>query len=202
MINTKEVDRIVNEYLAVVDSVVGVYLDATMGFESNLRNIDELQKGILASSEGSEPIESRKASLDSAWIIHGEGEPREPTSVVHHYATQRNFKARNSPRGDNYKFVGNMALITLYQYWEDYFRGRIADAFGVHKNQVLADIFGDLKLIRVSITHHNAIALPEIVKCKLLKWFEPSEPMFIDRTRFLDMIENLQHVRIVVKKSI
>ena len=43
---------------------------------------------------------------------------------------------------------------------------------------------GDLRLIRNSIVHHAGIALKEIEKCELLRWYKKDDEIFIDEDKF------------------
>jgi len=33
----------------------------------------------------------------------------------------------------NFQFLGNMALVSLYQYWEDFHRGQVATELGIKR---------------------------------------------------------------------
>lgn len=102
------------------------------------------------------------------------------------------LKARNSEGGLNMQFLGNMALVSLYQYWEDYHRGQIAIELGISKNQLQAPIFGDLRLLRHSIPHHEGTALKKVERCQLVRWYEEDDEIFIDQAKFKEL---LVHVR-------
>jgi hypothetical protein len=73
----------VQEFANRVDQLYGLYLDSTMGFDSNVRTIERAQ-----SSTG--------AADDSAFFI-SDGAPNDPDNVLLHQTTQGEFKKRNSP---------------------------------------------------------------------------------------------------------
>jgi len=75
--------------------------------------------------------------------------------------------------------MGQVCLIAIFQYWEDYYRGEIAKAIEIEKNDLKSDIFDDLRLIRNSIVHHRGIALKEIEKCTVLNNFKEGNPIIL-----------------------
>jgi len=161
----------VNEFEEVVDHIYGVYLDAT-----KLASIDY---------------------LDSVDMIYGKGVPDNPDSILLHRCSQKEYKERNTDKGINYKFIGNMALVSLYQYWEDHYRAKVADQFGLRKNELLAPIMGDIRLIRISIVHHAGVALREIEACEVLSWYKEGDAIFIDKDKVQEII---LHVKKLIKK--
>ena len=53
---------------------------------------------------------------------------------------------------------------------------------------------GDLRLIRISIIHHAGIGLKDIEKCELLKWYKEGDLIFIDKTKFEDIIYHIKNM--------
>ena len=131
--------------------------------------------------------------LDSTEYIFGKGDPNLPTSVKLYRCTQGEYKERNSERGMNARFIGNMCVIAIYQYWEDYYRQKIAGFLNrISKNELTSDIMGDLKVLRRSIIHHRGVALQEVENCKLLHWFKKDEEIFIDRNMMQDIVSQVK----------
>ena len=63
-----------------------------------------------------------------------------------------------------------MSLISIYQYWEDYFRSKIANYLYLKdKSDLKSPIMGDVRRLRVSIIHHKGIALKDVERCEILK---------------------------------
>lgn len=94
------------EFEELVNMIVGVYTDATIGFDiyqSKLRQI----------SENSSP---------DANVFFGSGNPNDPVTEVDHVAAITEIVSRNMETGSNFQFIGNMCLISIYQYWEDDYR--------------------------------------------------------------------------------
>ena len=66
---------------------------------------------------------------------------------------------RNKMGGRNQRYIGNMCVVTIYQYWDDNYRVKLAKAMGLeHKNCIYADIFGDIGDLRNSIIHNGGEA--------------------------------------------
>ena len=80
----------------------------------------------------------------------------------------------------------------IYQYWEDYYRPKIAQENGVLKENIKWDIIGDLRFFRESIIHHKGIAVPKIRNCKILKWFKEGEIININNIQFEEIIRNIK----------
>jgi len=139
--------------------------------------------------------------------IFGKGDPNLPNSIELYRCTQGEYKERNSEKGINSRSVGNMCVIAIYQYWEDYFRQKIANLLNrTNKNELASDIMGDLKILRRSIIHHRGIALKEVENCKLLRWFKEGDDIFIDKDMMKDIIfqvkSYLRALRGEVQKSL
>jgi len=132
--------------------------------------------------KSTDPEHASVQYLDSTLYIFGKGDPSLPTSIELYRCTQGEYKERNSERGVNARFIGNMCVIAIYQYWEDYFRQKIANLLNKkNKNELTSDIMADLKILRRSIIHHRGKALREVENCKLLRWFKEGDDIFIDK---------------------
>lgn len=74
---------------------------------------------------------------------------------------------------DNYPEVQAVAYAQWFTYafalWEEQFRGRIADHFGVRRSDVLNDFFGDIRLIRNDFVHNKGVC-DESADTKVLEW--------------------------------
>ena len=184
----------IDDFEKVVDYIYGVYLDATTGFRKVLEGFKKSQTDSLAVLKETHPELATIDYLDSVHMIYGKGNPNLPEAVELHKCTQKEYKERNSENGLNFRFLGNMALVSLYQYWEDFHRAQIADELGMEKTDLKAPIIGDLRLIRISIIHHAGIALKEIENCELLKWYKEGDEIFIDKAKFEDIIYQIQNM--------
>jgi len=191
-----------NEFEQIVDKIYGFYLDSTSGFGELKMKIGKAQTESLHLFQKSHPELANIEYLDGAAMIYGEGEPGTPEAVELHRCNQKQYKERNSEKGDNFKLAGNLCLVSLYQYWEDHYRSKIAALIGTEKNTLNIDIMGDLRLLRNSIIHHAGIALKDVEQCKLLKWFKEGEEIFIDKEKFKKIIFLLKHLIKKIKAAI
>ena len=177
-----------NQFEELVDHVYGVFLHSSSGLDYLLKNFHKVQASTIQDLRKTDPKRANLKYLDSLAMTYGKGDPSDPASIELHRCTQGDFKARNSKSGVNQKFLGNMALVTLYQYWEDFHRSNIAAEYAIDKNQVVSPIMGDIRLIRISIVHHAGIALKKIEKCQLLNWYKEGDDIFIDDEKFQEVV--------------
>lgn len=143
----KELSDAVAEFVARVDELYGLFLDAQMAFVQ---------------------MQERLASLGAAHVISdespfhfGTGHPQQPTSQIAHSATLGEVKARMLDGGKNQTLIARYLVVLLFHLWETEYRERIATAARVRTNDVKAAIFGDLRLLRIDILHHGAILRDE-----------------------------------------
>jgi hypothetical protein len=186
----------IDEFEQIVDYIYGVYLDATTGFKQLLIWFEKNQGKALEMLKDSHPELANIDYLDSVEMIYGNGNPNDPSSIVLHRCTQKEYKERNTEKGVNYKFIGNVVLVSLYQYWEDHYRSNVAKSLGLKQNELKAPIMGDLRILRTSIVHHAGVALKDIKKCELLKWYKEGDEIFIDTEKFDQIIF---HVKSMIK---
>jgi len=180
----------VEEFRAVLDSVYGVYLDSKSGFDLIVREFDRLRLESLRRLPDRSP-----KKLDAAKIIYGHGAPDDPGAYALHICTQKEYRERNLKDGQNDHVIGNLCMVLLYQYWEDYYRGRIAAELNLDRRALEVPVMGDLRLLRRSIIHHRAVALPELVKCETIPWFEEGELISLTR-------KQVEHVIFLVKTAL
>jgi hypothetical protein len=176
------------EFEKIVDYIFGVYLDATTGFERLRTWFKENQGKSLEMLKESHPEFAGMEYLDTVSFTYGVGDPGAPGAIVLHKCTQREYKERNTEKGINYKFIGNMSLVSLYQYWEDHYRAKVAENLSLQKNKLKEPVMGDIRRLRISIIHHSGIALKEIEKCELLKWLKEGDEIFIDKEKFVEIV--------------
>jgi hypothetical protein len=167
------------EFEEIVNMIVGVYTDATIGF-------DIYQSKFRQISENSSP---------DANVLFGN--PNAPATEVDHIAAITEVVSRNMETGSNFRFIGNMCLISIYQYWEDDYRKKIAELLGKKKDALKEPIMGDMRLLRNSIIHHRAIAKKEVEECALLNWYKEGDQIFINKDQFKEIIK---HIRAYINK--
>ncbi|MCX6120975.1 MAG: hypothetical protein NTX44_05105 [Ignavibacteriales bacterium] len=187
----ENINASIEQFLDVVHSIYGVYLDSIRGFYTVRKEFIEGQQKSLSLFKDSPELMTIE-HLDSIDFMYGKGNPNLPGSVILHRCTQGEYKQRNDKGGNNYKFIGNMCIVSIYQYWEDYYRSEIANSLGLKKEALLVTVMGDLRILRRSIVHHNGIALQDIDKCEVLKWFKYNNNIFIDELKMEEIVFHIQ----------
>lgn len=189
-----QVKRLFEGFYQKVNAVAGVYFDATAGIDLFMKRMIQIQNEQFRS-------DLKTKELDSAWFIHGEGDPNQPTSGTLHQSTIKEFKERNKRNGSNFEFLGNMCIVAIYQFWEDYYRKKIAELYNIEPSRVESDVLGDISKIRNSIIHNNSVASSKIKHCKLLKWFRPNDKIVIDSEKFKEVLSHLSKLKVVIKTT-
>jgi hypothetical protein len=195
----KEQMDIIQDYKKTIDGIYGAYLDSVEGYSLVKKQIEQAQ---LNQIEINKELKNRNLNrhynlsvedFDSSCIVYSDGDKDSDNyRILHYCCTQKEYKERNSHSGRNYRFVGNMCLISIFQYWEDYFRSKIAYSLSLKETKDLkSDIMGDVGKIRRSIIHHRGIALPDIEKCKILRWYKRGEEIFIDKEKLETIISEI-----------
>lgn len=169
---------LIREFDQTLEESVGLYLDAEAAMIAYAGQLQRLHE------ESSATIGKSVAELDALAYSYGRGNPNDPSSLHLHAVTQGELKARNARGGRNHVLLGQRFIVDIYTYWEDGYRSRIAEALGVSRSTILADIFGDIRQIRISIIHHRGIALPEVEKCKILNWFKRDDVIQLTSPQF------------------
>jgi hypothetical protein len=157
-------------FLETVRAVFGVYFDGTRGF--NL-----VHKQQLDTRDALTHMQGRDAEYwDSRPFVYGShADPEHPDAMPLHSVTYGELTARNNVGGENWTFLANVCLVSIYQYWEDRYRQDIAAALAMQKNDLRVPVMGDLRHYRNSIIHHGGVAIPAVARCELLHWFGPGQ---------------------------
>jgi len=169
-----------DEFLKIVDEIYGFYLDCTFGFSSLLSNLSKVEKKVRSQGD---------VLLDDLSFYYGKGHPNEKNSSIFHMCSQGELKERNRDNGKNYRLAANYLIVLIYQYWEDYYREKIADEIGLgSKNDLVVPIMGDLRILRCSIIHNRGKAIKEVKNCEILRWFEKGDEIMIDKNRVEEIL--------------
>jgi hypothetical protein len=88
-----------------------------------------------------------------------------------------------------------MALVALYQYWEDHYRERIAKHLGkAEKGDLKEPVMGDMGHLRNCIIHHRGTAKKEARKCEVLQWFDPGQKILMDAQKMEELVNHLREM--------
>lgn len=74
---------------------------------------------------------------------------------------------KNSENGLYQRILAGNTIAMFYNLWDDKYRKLIANNLKVEKNDIQNDFFGELRLIRQSITHNNYNAISDLKKLKI-----------------------------------
>ena len=186
-IDYQRLNELSEEFSQHWERLQAFYLDAVAGFAFVLSHVEseqEVARGFVRGTD-LDSVEFQDTRMFSYSEIFDEGFC---TSGIHR-ATQGEVKARNAPRGLNYTTLGQLCLISFYDFWQDYLRRAYVVAKGCldpHEtdNKVVQeclrkhashDLWGDLYYLRTSIVHNRGVATSSVAKCKLIKWFNPGD---------------------------
>jgi hypothetical protein len=178
-----------NEFTQHWSRLQAFYLDAVAGFAFVLNRVEAEQAQARAFVRGSE-LDSQEFQDTRMFSYADIFSDEFCTSGIQ-------VRARNAPGGANYTTLGQLCVIAFYDFWEDYLRPEYAIAKGVLdrneqdskiKDKILRDhashdLWGDLYYLRTSIVHNRGYAISAIAKCKLIKWYNPGDPIAITPER-------------------
>ena len=167
-----------SELRAVVDQIYGVYLDATSGFDHLLAKLKEILHA--------------HPSPDTAFMRYGEGDPNSPDAKVLHAVPIGDLKKRLAPDSDDYRHIANYCIVTLFQFWEEEFRPRLAQLRQAATDEIRSDEWGDLRILRNSIIHNKGIATSDVARMKVFRWFSSGVPIMVTKEQFKVIIDALK----------
>jgi hypothetical protein len=185
-----------------------LYLDTIAGFKilhHQVKNYQNKIKSFLGDCEEAGEEFQDKCSIDYKMLCE------EDFNVVSMWPTmkQGEVKKRTAKNGTNYILMARQCVVSAYTYWEVYLRKEIGIALGIIEPKikdkeeiqrilnkyVKSDFWGDMKRLRHAILHKNGIADSDISKCKILKWFEPGQPIDLDFDKMRFIFLQMGHYR-------
>ena len=175
------------------------YLDAAAGFSYVLAHVESEQAKARSFVRGSE-LDSQEFQDTRRFSYEDIFSDSFCASAIH-AATQGEVRTRNATDGENFTTLGQLCLISFYDFWEDYLRREYAIAKGFldrnepnHKieekclrDHASHDLWGDLKHLRTSIVHNLGTATSDVTKCKMIKWFKPGDPIVLPPERMREI---------------
>lgn len=161
----------INEYKDICRNAIGVYSDSSVGTikvrEMAMEHQKKFSNGILFSYI---PENMEKQNI-----------PDTPSfDKAIHTARLSEIIERNKKDGMNQIVIARMTLVTIYQYWEDNYRAKIAGAIGEADKSILKiPALGDIRNLRNCIIHNNSIATTAVEKNVRFNWFKKGEEVYI-----------------------
>lgn len=187
----------ISEFREDIDGIYGTFLDACEGFSRVCLYIGQLEEESKRSHEELKEKRPEFAHLAFGGVefSHGRVEPAgSPQRLRHlnlHQVPIETIKARNSAGGENFRLIGHVCLVTLFQYWEDRYRLSFAQALTVEKNQIQVPLFGDIRRYRQAIIHNHGQATAEVENCSVLRWFTRGERIVLSRDMLEEIIDGI-----------
>lgn len=165
------------EYIQIVNDLRAACIESWIGLPEILKGVAAQERAELTAIAKRRGRPILDGEFDDHPVIFSPDPPWSPNARVYLSVPKSDFRARNTKGGVNSTLISNSCLTSMYQYWEDYYRGKLAAALGVPEGTLKADAFGELRILRRSIIHNRGRAIPEVRKCVLFPWFKPGDPI-------------------------
>ena len=191
-INFMRVRELSEEFTQLWKRLQAFYLDAVAGFNLIRNHVEKNQEQMRAYLRGTE-LDS-EAFQDTRLFTYANifKDDNFCTAGIHR-ATLGEAKARNAPSGGNFVILGQVCIVSFYDFWNEYLRQEFVVAIGqLDRNEqnreviqqrlrehASHDLWGDLRHLRTSIVHHLGFATDDVARCKLIRWFEPGDEISI-----------------------
>jgi hypothetical protein len=206
-VDYKRLHVLAEEFFQLWTRIQGFYLDAAVGFSFVLNHVESGQVKARYFVSGTE-LDSVEFQ-DTRTFTYAKLLSDDFCTSGIHRATQGDVKARNSLNGSNYIILGQLCLTSFYDFWEEYLRREYAIAKGhldPHekdqkiieqrlKDHASHDLWGDIKILRTSIVHNRGIAISDVAKCKIIKWFKPRDEIALTPVHMRGLFLVLLHYR-------
>ncbi len=109
------------------------------------------------------------------------------------YVKMSDLLKAGKPNGIFHRNIWGSHIVTIYQRWEDYSRGRIAKIFGVKRNSVQCTVMGEVRDLRNIIVHRNG-RIDEEKSLPTLGWELMGEELNIDAEGIHSIAEQTQNM--------
>ncbi len=194
-IDYRRLHELADELTRFLTRMEALYLDAVAGFAFVYSRVtadqEEVRKLVAGTDLDSEEFQ------DTRRFTYTQIFAQPFCGSDFHQATQGEVKARNSPGGSNYRTLGQLCIVSLYDYWNERLRREYVVAKGqLHANEgdpnlvqeplrehASHDLWGDLGNLRNAIIHNQGIATSKMARCKLIRWFQPGDLIDISPAR-------------------
>lgn len=190
-INYLRLHQLSDEFTDLWKRLQSFYLDAAVGFAYVLEHVEKNQERNRIYVRGTE-LDSEEFQDTLSFSYDQIFSDSFCTSAIHE-ATQGEVKARNSIGGQNFITLGQLCLVSFYDFWNDYLRKEYVLAKGkldvnetnkeviesALRKHASHDLWGDIRHLRTSIVHNRGVATSDVTRCKLIKWFQPGDQIVL-----------------------
>ena len=194
-IDYRRLAELSEEFTSLWMGLHAFYLDAVAGFSFVRAHVEAEQKRARSYVRGSD-LDSEEFQ-DTRMFTYSDIFSDNFVASAIHTATQGEVKFRNKPDGRNFITLGQLCLVSFYDFWNEYLRKEYVIAKGFidrreKNNSILEkcmrdhashDLWGDIYYLRTSIVHKLGIANSDVEKCKLIKWFKPGDKILLTPNR-------------------
>ncbi len=186
-VDYRRLHELSEEFTRVWKRLQAFYLDAVAGFAFVRSHVESDQAAARSYTQESE-LDSEDFQ-DTRMFTYSQIFSKDFATSAIHKATQGEVKSRNLPGGSNFTTLGQLCLVSFYDFWNDYLRRQYVIAKG-HldrhetdraviecrlRKYASHDLWGDLRLLRQSIVHNHGVATSDTKRCKLIRWFKPGD---------------------------
>lgn len=168
---------VIDEFLAQMNDVAGVHAMALMGI-----------RRVHALAMEHEPVDR---TPESSFSI-GHGDPNTPEGFSYQRWLYDELDEKLAIDGPVARALGQQWVVMVASLWNDYYRQRLADAKGIHKNEVADPCLADINRMRNDIVHHGGIATARgCGRCEALRWFEAGDEIHIYQAHVAEFADYL-----------
>jgi hypothetical protein len=186
-VNYRRLNELSEEFSDLWNRLHALYLDAAAGFALVRDHVEADQAHARAYVKGTE-LDNEEFQNMRMFTYDAIFSERYCASAINE-ATQGEVKERNAPGGYNFTTLGQLCVVSFYDFWNDYLRREYVVAKGKldrneqNKEIVKArlreyashDLWGDIRLLRQAIVHNRGVATSDFARCKIIKWFKPGD---------------------------
>jgi hypothetical protein len=194
-VDYRRIQQLYEEFMQHWNRLHAFYLDASAGFNFVFEHV-ALAQGEARSFVQDSELDSEEFQ-DTRQFTYDQIFAESFCLSGMHRGTQGKAKQRNQQDGVNVSTLGQLCVVSLYDFWNDYLRREYVIAKGLldpdeKDNKVIMerlnryasiDFWGDMRYLRNSIAHKRGIASSYVTKCKIIKWFKPGDPVTITSNR-------------------
>jgi len=190
-IDYRRLKQLADEFTELWKQLQSFYLDATVGFALIRSHIKAEQKQYRSYIKGTE-LDS-EGFIDTLPFSYKQILSEDFCTSAIHKATQGEVKTRNAPGGANFTILGQLCLVSFYDFWNEYLRREYVIAKGkldanetnkeiinlALREHASHDLWGDIRHLRNSVVHNQGIATSDVIRCKHINWFRPGDKVVI-----------------------
>jgi len=170
---TPTVDQVIRDLERLLAMAAGTHAIATDGVRLELKHFTELPPDL----ENPNPM-----------VYFGTGDPNDPKHYKYAAWTLSNIPSMLSEDGFVIRQLGQQWAVFVFDEWESWVRPRLAHAHGCKPNDIMVEVFGDLRLIRHDIVHNGGTASAKSSgSCRVLRWFDAGHPIAITGEHVADL---------------